>query len=107
MSDQPKNFDEAQHKSSLALDEEIARLTKENAAIPPAIIAMAHQNGQHFQSWVDNALQEAQEDKERFLGTRPPKPEPQPNVAISQWQAKWKTATMNNKRELGPGDVKK
>jgi hypothetical protein len=94
------------HKSSLQVDKEIEDDFKANGFVRPAII-MPMMGGATFSSWVDNAFKQAQEDKDRFLGRLPPKPEKQPNPAISKFNHNWTKAMMNNTRELGPGDVKK
>ena len=100
--------DELQHKSSVELDNKLKQIVDAKEIIPPHLIAPAMiAGGSNFVSWVDKALQEAQEDKEIALGRRPPKIITQPNPAVSLWQSVWKNAHMNNNRELGPGDLSK
>jgi len=99
MSDQP------QHKSSLAIDEEIERLSKAGETIAPAILHPAN-GGKDFSPWMDNAFKEAQANVDRLHGRIPQKVDKQPNPAVSSHQSKWQSS-MNNTRELGPGDVKK
>ena len=100
MSDTPK------HKSSIALDEQIAKLKEEGKPIPPALInprSLNLPNG--LSNKITAALQRAQEDKDIFLGRKPPRFVAQPNPAIGTFQHNWKLANMNNNRELGPGDT--
>ena len=101
MSDNP-------NKNSQAIDAKIKEFIEKKMEVPPNLVAPAiFAGGPSWQKWVNDALTAAQEEKDRFLGRIPPKPELQPNPAISLFNHKWARATMNNKRELGPGDVKK
>jgi len=100
MSDQPR------HKTSLQRDEEIENDIK-TLGFPRPALMVAAMSGENFDRWVNDAFARAQEDKEIAQGKRPPRVEPQPNVAISKWKHDWATASMNNTRNLGPGDTSK
>ncbi len=101
---------EPQHKHSLERDAEIAaeidEALKNGTFVRPALIIPGALSGKNFSSWINNAFIQAQLDKDRFLGRETPNVEKQPNPAISTHQQRW-LLSMNNKRELGPGDVKK
>jgi hypothetical protein len=100
MSDNPR-------PSSQEVDRQIASALAKNEVPMPRLLGPANLGPANFVAWVDDALAEAQEIKEIALGRRPPKVVAQPNPAVSSWQHVWKTAHMNNNRELGPGDTKK
>ena len=98
--------DGIRHKSSLLVEKEIEDSIRAGRPFIPALVlsvgATVDQN-----NYINDAFKRAQEDKEIALGRRPPKIMTQPNPAVSSWQHVWKTAHMNNNRELGPGDTKK
>jgi len=98
--------DQMRHKSSLLVEKEIEDARKENRPFIPALV-LAIGTSVNQDKWIGDALQQAQEDKEIALGRRPPRIVVQPNPAVSIWQSVWKTAHMNNNRELGPGDLSK
>jgi len=98
--------DDMRHKSSLLVEKEIEDAKKADRPFIPALVlsvgVTVDQN-----TYINDALKQAQEDKEIALGRRPPKIITQPNPAVSLWQSVWKNAHMNNNRELGPGDLSK
>jgi hypothetical protein len=97
--------DPMRHKSSLLVEKEIEDARRADRPFIPALVLTLGTTDQN--QWIGNALKDAQEVKEIALGRRPPRTIIQPNVAVSQWQSIWKTAHMNNNRELGPGDFNK